>query len=96
MKTLSKTCSAQATSKSGRALHGTAAQLRLISEAGGWDLWQRALIQRTAEEVAASIYSKLMSMLPSTPFDGTASASADMAQVRHRANSMSADLRHVH
>lgn len=45
MQSKGKRSSAQATATDGRQLHGTAAQLRLVSVAGGWDQYHRDIIQ---------------------------------------------------
>ena len=60
MKKPSKPSSAKAFSENGMPLHGTAAQLRLTSLAGGWDKHQRELMTGAATEAVNQLWLKIV------------------------------------
>ncbi|HLO63540.1 MAG TPA: hypothetical protein VK165_11340 [Azonexus sp.] len=68
MKRPSKPSSAKALSENGKPLHGTAAQLRLTSLAGGWDKHQRALMTSAATEAVNQLWLKVMAHYTLVPY----------------------------
>lgn len=55
-----KPSSPKAFSESGKPLHGTAAQLRLTSLAGGWDQLQREIMTAAATEAVNQLWLKIL------------------------------------
>jgi hypothetical protein len=60
MKKTSNPSSVKAVSKNGRPLHGTAAQLRVTSLAGGWDKQQREIMASAAAEAVDKLWLKIV------------------------------------
>lgn len=71
MKLTSKPSSAKALSKNGKPLHGTAAQLRLTSLAGGWDKHQRELMISAATEAVNQLWLKVLTHYTLVPYSET-------------------------
>lgn len=71
MKKPSKPSSAKALSESGKPLHGTAAQLRLTSLAGGWDKHQRELMISAATEAVDQLWLKIVTNYTLVPYHET-------------------------
>lgn len=71
MKNPSKPSSAKALSENGKPLHGTAAQLRLTSLAGGWDKHQRELMTSAATEAVNQLWLKIMAHYTLVPYCDT-------------------------
>lgn len=71
MKRPSKPSSAKALSESGKPLHGTAAQLRLTSLAGGWDKHQRELMISVATEAVNQLWLKVLAHYTFVPYGET-------------------------
>lgn len=71
MKPTSKTSSAKALSENGKPLHGTAAQLRLTSLAGGWDKHQKELMTSAAREAVNQLWLKVVTNYTLVPYRET-------------------------
>lgn len=71
MKKTSKPSSAKALSENGKPLHGTAAQLRLTSLAGGWDRHQRELMTSVATEAVNQLWLNVMTSYTLVPYRET-------------------------
>ncbi len=71
MKKPSKPSSARAFSAAGTPLHGTAAQLRLISLAGGWDKYQKDLMTGAANEAVSQLWLKVVTNYTLVPYRET-------------------------
>lgn len=71
MKRPSKPSSAKAFSENGTPLHGTAAQLRLTSLAGGWDKYQKDLMTSAANEAVSQLWLKVVTNYTLTPYRET-------------------------
>ncbi|WP_133247354.1 hypothetical protein [Azospira sp. I13] len=71
MKPTSKPSSAKILSKNGKPLHGTAAQLRLTSLAGGWDKHQRELMISAATEAVNQLWLKVLTHYTLVPYSET-------------------------
>lgn len=71
MKKPSKPSSAKAFSENGIPLHGTAAQLRLTSLAGGWDKHQRELMTSAATEAVNQLWLKVVTNYTLVPYRET-------------------------
>lgn len=67
----SKPSSAKAFAENGQPLHGTAAQLRLTSLAGGWDMHQRELMTRAATEAVNQLWLKVVTNYTLVPYHDT-------------------------
>jgi len=67
----SKPSSAKALSENGKPLHGTAAQLRLTSLAGGWDKHQRELMTSAATEAVNQLWLKVVTNYTLVPYHET-------------------------
>ncbi|MDO8889745.1 MAG: hypothetical protein U1E02_23815 [Hydrogenophaga sp.] len=71
MKKTFKPSSAKALSENGKPLHGTAAQLRLTSLAGGWDKHQRELMTSAATEAVNQLWLKVVTNYTLVPYRET-------------------------
>lgn len=71
MKKPSKPSSAKAISENGTPLHGTAAQLRLTSLAGGWDKYQKYLMTSAANEAVSQLWLKVVTNYTLIPYRET-------------------------
>ncbi|MDT0140218.1 hypothetical protein [Acidovorax sp. PRC11] len=71
MKKPSKPSSAKALAENGKPLHGTAAQLRLTSLAGGWDKHQRELMTSAATEAVNQLWLKVVTDYTLVPYHET-------------------------
>lgn len=71
MKNPTKPSSAKAFSESGMPLHGTAAQLRLTSLAGGWNKYQRELMTSAATDAVNQLWLKIVTNYTLVPYRET-------------------------
>lgn len=86
MKKAIKPSSAKALSENGKLLHGTAAQLRLTSLAGGWDKQQKDLMTSAATEAVTQLWLKVVTNYALVPYRETQARGhevhSDTAQLR--------------
>ena len=68
MKKTSKPSSAKAFAANGKPLHGTAAQLRLTSLAGGWDKHQKETMTSAATEAVNQFWLKVVTNFTLVPY----------------------------
>lgn len=71
MKKASNPSSAKAISEKGKPLHGTSAQLRLTSLAGGWDKHQKDLMTSAATEAVNQLWLKVVTNYTLVPYHET-------------------------
>ncbi len=71
MKNPSKPSSAKAFAENGKPLHGTAAQLRLTSLAGGWDKHQKELMTSAATEAVNQLWLRVVTNYTLVPYQET-------------------------
>jgi len=69
----SRPSSAVAISKTGKTLHGTAAQLRIAALAGGHDRYNRSLMESAATEAVQQFWLKVVTHFVLTPYQETQS-----------------------
>ena len=69
----SRRSSAVAISKTGKPLHGTAAQLRIAALAGGHDRYNRSLMESAATEAVQQFWLKVVTHFVLTPYQETQS-----------------------
>lgn len=89
MKKPSNPSSAKAISENGKPLHGTAAQLRLTSLAGGWDKHQKDLMTSAATEAVNQLWLKVVTNYTLVPYHETPAQGQGQGQGAHSGSAQS-------